>query len=297
MGWKQRGGRSYFYRSTRRGGRVVTEYCGPRSPAEFAAIRAESRRGSQTHTAEVWRVERGALEAGSRETAGLCRLIEIVMRLALAAAGYNQHKRSEWRRSQVSREKRTALPPAHESTDEEPTSPEIDAVLRRAKKGDEGVRLEMLELFERAPETMMQICGGHMAAEVERSALDRMAHGDITRRHALTEKMRKLREELSENARTPIERMLVGRVVLCWLDCHDWEWSHNLARLAPDGLSLQLLVYFERMRDRAHRRDVHALKSLAQVQTLVPAIQINLAQNQVNMARGAQLREPRESFE
>jgi len=284
MAWKQHGGRFYEHRSTRRDGQVVSEDSGSGRAPEFGARRRSLAVEWRVVTVAAWQAERDALDAVSRGTDEFCRLIGTLMRLALEAAGYHQHDRGEWRRERMTRKSMKSQAHRASSRALPTTHGEIVAVLNRASAGDETVMPLVEEFFRRNPEGMISACAGDVAAEAERAALKRMAGKNLLKRAALAEKLAAFRAELSKDTRSPVERLLVERVVLCWLDFHDWEIRHNLAQNNPDGISFQLADYFQRMLDRSHRRYLHALKSLAQVQKIGPAIQINLAENQVNVA-------------
>jgi hypothetical protein len=95
MGWesRQRGGR-YYTRSKKVNGRVVREYVGTGEPAELAARRdADARQGREAR--RVVREELAALDAPLDD---LAEVTDLLARAALAAAGYRQHRRGEWRK-------------------------------------------------------------------------------------------------------------------------------------------------------------------------------------------------------
>ena len=98
MGWEERGGRQYYYRSRRVEGRVCKEYFGTGPVAEIVAqLDKEDRRGRKEE-AEAWREERQRLEALEEPVKELCDAAETLARAALVAAGYRQHNRGEWRK-------------------------------------------------------------------------------------------------------------------------------------------------------------------------------------------------------
>ena len=75
------------------------------------------------------------------------------------------------------------------------------------------------------------------------------------------------------------------RIGLCWGHLALAE-SDYLRRFNQGGLSLPMADFFDRHRDRAHRRYLQAVKALAQVRKLLGAsvTQVNIAENQVNVA-------------
>jgi hypothetical protein len=87
------------------------------------------------------------------------------------------------------------------------------------------------------------------------------------------------------------ERLLASRIAICWYDLHLSEPS--LLGSSSKPLPLHQAEFFEKRRDRAHRRYLAALKTLAQVRRLsIPDFQLNIAKNQINQQFGHQLNTP-----
>jgi hypothetical protein len=71
------------------------------------------------------------------------------------------------------------------------------------------------------------------------------------------------------------------RAAFCWHAVHAYERNNA----AAEGLSIRRADYHQRRIDAAHRRYLAALRTLATVRKLtVPAIQVNIAKKQVNVA-------------
>jgi hypothetical protein len=78
-----------------------------------------------------------------------------------------------------------------------------------------------------------------------------------------------------------LERLLAERAAVCWLQVNRYEEQFEEAR----DLTLRQAEFQMRMIDAAQRRYLSALKTLATVRKLgLPAVQINVAKNQVNLA-------------
>ena len=98
-----------------------------------------------------------------------------------------------------------------------------------------------------------------------------------------------LREDISDVAAklagptpSPIERMLADIAATCWFAyrLHEAQYADNVT---SEGMSFAQSEHAQRRIDRAHRRFLNTIKTLATVRRLaVPAVQINVARQQVN---------------
>jgi hypothetical protein len=161
-----------------------------------------------------------------------------------------------------------------------PQSPEeLHDLVERAQKGDRSTLPALHEVL-RDPEAV-DMLGGDLARQAERSLIENAAGDDLSFRVALNRKLELLREELGGPAPTPVERLLVERVVACWLQVQDADVRYAQAK----NLSMAWGDYYQRWMDRAHRRYLTAIKTLALVRKLaVPVLQVNIARRQVNVA-------------
>ena len=104
---------------------------------------------------------------------------------------------------------------------------------------------------------------------------------DLLMREGMEQRMRAMRKELAAEGNTPLERLLIDRIVVCWLQVQHPD--HRYASL--DSCSIAQGDYFQRFQDRAHRRFLSACKALAVVRRLaIPALQVNIGEKQVNIA-------------
>src|SRR5262245_7702889 len=99
MGW-DKGGR-YYTRSRRVNGCVVREYIGGGEVGRLAAEHDARERQKRQAERAAARAERDALAALDAQLDELCELTDLLARAALAAAGYVQHNRGEWRKKRV----------------------------------------------------------------------------------------------------------------------------------------------------------------------------------------------------
>ncbi|HLM78571.1 MAG TPA: hypothetical protein VK361_09320, partial [Rubrobacteraceae bacterium] len=75
--------------------------------------------------------------------------------------------------------------------------------------------------------------------------------------------------------------LLAERIVACWLQLQYAEaiYVQNLG-----DLNMKQSEYHQRRLDRLHKRYLSSIKTLAQIRKLGPAVQINIAEKQINTA-------------
>jgi hypothetical protein len=117
---------------------------------------------------------------------------------------------------------------------------EINATIRRAEGGNKDALTECGGCWPgRAPRTSL---GGNLAKE----ALDRLvtayAGKNPVVREAVGRKLDELRAELSGANPTPVEKLLVERVVATWLHLHHLEMRYA----GQDSMSLALGLYYQK---------------------------------------------------
>jgi hypothetical protein len=96
-------------------------------------------------------------------------------------------------------------------------------------------------------------------------------------------------EELSGNAPSPLERLLVEQVVNCWVESSMVD-QRAVDRLQQGGSTPIQLEFYHRWQARAQRRFLAACKALAQTRKLLGInVQINIADKQVNVQQGNQI--------
>jgi hypothetical protein len=103
-------------------------------------------------------------------------------------------------------------------------------------------------------------------------------------REAIQGQLDKLRRDLRGPEPTPLERLLVDRVVAGWMALNYAEAKYH-ERL-KGGLNWAENEYFQREIDHIHRRYLAAIRNLASVRRLIlPTMQVNIADQQLNVAR------------
>jgi hypothetical protein len=243
MGWEKRGARSVYYRKRRAGGRVLSTHCGSGDFATLLAKLDAAERADRHADRLKIEAHNSTLDAHNRAVTDLCGRIEGVVRAVLDALGYHRHDRGEWRKRRMTGQGRTLA------------TVETSAALPAVREAADLARLAMA------------------------AAIDSAAGKDAFFAASLRRRVEKLQRELVGADPSPLERLLAERVAVCWIQVHQLEL------LATDAARRQVptLEAVERRRDRAHRRYLQSLKSLAQIRRLaLPAlVQVNIGQQQV----------------
>jgi hypothetical protein len=170
---------------------------------------------------------------------------------------------------------------------EEPQTPEkqFSALVRRAEAGDRTALGELKPYLDKMPDFCESI--GNMACQAEHSLINRLAGKNELVKETVERKLQALRTELAGPSPSPLERLLVDRIVTCWLSLAYAEAIYNqtMGDLSINQSGSQL-----RRIDGAHRRYLSAIKALAQVRRLaLPALQVNIGEKQVNVAGNVQV--------
>ena len=98
MAWEQRGDRTYFYRSVRRGDRVSKEYYGGGDDGRLAAAVDAARCADLAAAEAARRALRAQVDAATALSAELARECATLTAAALLAAGFRRPGRHAWRR-------------------------------------------------------------------------------------------------------------------------------------------------------------------------------------------------------
>ncbi len=155
-------------------------------------------------------------------------------------------------------------------------------LIKRATAGDQSCLPEVRALLadpDSGPD-LRTICGSS-AHWLRQSIIRKAAGKDVLRREAIKQELERVGSELEGPNPTPMERLLAERASLCWFIV---QWYED-AYVNRDGWSITLGDYQHRIIDKAHRRFLTAVRTLAQVRKLaLPALQVNIARNQINVA-------------
>jgi hypothetical protein len=137
--------------------------------------------------------------------------------------------------------------------------------VQRAREGDRTVLAELRRLLDQNPRLWQ--CHGDLAQQAEEAWLRLAAGQDLFLHESLCRKLRDLREELAGPDPSPLEKLLVGRVVACWLQVYyaDAVYAQTKDPTVPPATLREL----QWRQEAAERRFQAAVKQLAVVRKLL----------------------------
>jgi hypothetical protein len=127
--------------------------------------------------------------------------------------------------------------------------------------------------------------GGKDLAQTARRSLVKSAGGEknLLVEEVYDRQLTAMAQDLAGLSPSPLERLLVERIVLCWLHLYYAEaiYVQNMQEL-----SLRQAEFHQQRITKAYHRYLSAMRTLAQVRRLgVPAIQVHSGEQQVNVAQ------------
>lgn len=153
-------------------------------------------------------------------------------------------------------------------------------LVRRAEKGDAQA---MSELRETVGHDGAWDSFADMVTATEEAQIKAIAGDNLIFAESLKRQVARLKAELGGPACTPMERLIVDRIAVCWLQTN---YADAIYAQGQKDLSIRQGEYYQRRQDRAQRRFLSAIKSLAYVRKLPLAVlQVNI-DKQVNIAGG-----------
>lgn len=156
---------------------------------------------------------------------------------------------------------------------------ELGALVDRVQQGDK-TALPTLRAALKDPD--LADLGGDLARLNRCALIDMVAGENVLVQEAVRSKVDLLRAELAGPNPAPLERLLVERIVSCWLHLHYIEWCSQ-----KEGRTIPLATYYQRSLSLAQKRYFAAIKTLAVVRRLaLPVLQVNIGKKQVNVAGG-----------
>jgi hypothetical protein len=158
-----------------------------------------------------------------------------------------------------------------------PTPEEVKKLLRKAEKGDKTVLPTLQTWMDRTPGYWETV--GDLAQTARQSLIQTISGDNLLVQEARARKCVALTKELAGPQPSLLERLLVERIVLCWLHLH---YTETLYVQHLGKLTLRQDEFYQQRISKAQARYLAAIRTLAQVRRLgVPAVQVNIGQQQV----------------
>ena len=139
----------------------------------------------------------------------------------------------------------------------------LHELVNRAQQGDETALPELREALDADPALWEK--AGDLSKVSLFSMVLLVSGKDLHRRECMLRKVESLRQELAGPEPTPIEKLLVERIISSWL-----ETSYFDVRQDHCNITLAQAGYLSRQRDSSQRRYLAAIKALATLRKLLP---------------------------
>jgi predicted NBD/HSP70 family sugar kinase len=159
---------------------------------------------------------------------------------------------------------------------------EVAQLIQRAEQGDTQALPALRQWLDAHPDFWEGVAD---LAQMTQDTLVQMIRGEenLFTHEIHQRKLRAMYQELAGSALSPLEALLVERIVICWLHLHHAEglYVQHVGDLTPRQAD-----FHQRRISKAHSRYLSAIRTLAQVRRLgVPAVQVNIGAQQVNVAQ------------
>jgi len=155
-------------------------------------------------------------------------------------------------------------------------------LLPRANDGDPEAVAALRATLDETPALWDHI--SDLAAQAEGEFLEKATGGNPVFAEAFRRGARAKRRALLGPSPSPLERLLVDRVVVCWLYLAYVETTYH----QDPNSSWRQDEQHQRRIDRAQRRYLSSIRALATVRKLErPALHLNIADQQINVAQVA----------
>jgi hypothetical protein len=168
-----------------------------------------------------------------------------------------------------------------EAEERRATVAKLGELTKRAQDGDEEAALDIRRILDGSPDLAWRFIKGP-GKMAESALLDEITKDtDLASKELLRHQLESMRIEVAGENPSPLERLLAERVVATWLQVQLFE---GLYAFGMKGGTLTQDEHRQKRLDRAHRRHLSAVRTLAQIRKLGPAVQINIAERQINTA-------------
>ena len=156
----------------------------------------------------------------------------------------------------------------------------LKSLVQQAQQGDTSILPIIRTLLDQVPELWQN---SHVLAhQVEKTWTNALSGHDLMSKEIIAREVEGLRSQLLGPHPTPLEKLLVDRICVCWLALQHTE-LHAARRF--NERAVVLTASEEHRLDKVHHRFLTAVRELARVRKLLQpttTVQVNIAANQTN---------------
>ena len=140
---------------------------------------------------------------------------------------------------------------------------ELRDLLARARRGDTSCRSELGEVLDACPEIWEH--AGDLSAHARDAWIEATAGSDLLLAESIARRIDALRADLGGSTTSPLERLLIDRVAITWVQSAYFDAVAARARDAP----IKLAAFARTRQDVAHKSHLAAIAALAQIRRLL----------------------------
>jgi hypothetical protein len=159
------------------------------------------------------------------------------------------------------------------------TVAKLHTLIDKAQKGDGEVVSGIRKILDDSPDLAWRFIKGP-GRMAEEALIDEFTRDkDLASKELLKHQLKSMKLEVAGENPSPLERLLAERVVATWLQV---QFFDSLYAFGMKNEVMSQGDYRQKRLDRAHRRHLSAVRTLAQVRKMGPTVQINIAEVQIN---------------
>ena len=159
------------------------------------------------------------------------------------------------------------------------TVEKLRTLMEKAKGGDEQAAFDLRKVLDESPDLAWRFIKGP-AKMAESALIDEFTKDeDLSAKELLKHQLESMRIEVAGENPSPLERLLAERVVATWLQVQLFDAYYAFGMQSG---TIRQDEFRQKRLDRAHKRHLSAIRTLAQVRKMGPAVQINIAEKQIN---------------
>src|SRR3989454_7450443 len=281
MSWERRGGGNLYYYRVRRdpNGHLVKTYVGTGPAAQRAAQEDEHRRTLRQQA----QIDQQRLRHLETQLTALTNIVHTFVAASFWGSGFHPHSR-QWRKRRnittLQQEGAFAMQEFPVPTESGTSYDSLKILVEQAQRGNTAILPVIRHWLDQVPELWDD--SRVLAQQVERSWVTALSGQDLMSKEIIDREVQGLRAQLLGPQPTPLEKLLVDRICICWLAVQHAE-LHAARRF--NERAVVLTASEEHRLDKVHHRFLTAIRELARVRKLLQPttkFQVNIGTNQTN---------------